>query len=605
MFQKRVFCLALTIAAIVGACSIVKKEDPAQAVRTFISSFQSSLAKSDQEILKQFRVRQPPEAVLAIIRILQNKHKYFLCDAKFSEAKIFIAGDEVRVTIPARLATDGLEHHAAAKDTMLEFWLRADDKSYVIAGLEGEAFYNTFTRMKNDNQWGIEGKIAVESRLPIYAEARELESKFDTVVFYATYKNENYFYVVEGEWRNYFLKYDTRDEKNVAIKMGLANSDGELVIPVEYDLIGTIAFEMPDLVEVRKDGKVGYFDLHSKTLIVEPKYDMIIPAPFDSTFAIVRQDSVFGWLNQYYTYVQGFPSPDAQNWFESYSYLRKSLRLVAGSQVFCEIPSEDYAGNGIVMPPAYLVKHGVFDEIEHGIITTKVPLHGHTEYKETQGSWLQRITSTFSALTTSIQERYLAGREEFYNSSTIVFIDNSHDTLGVAQLSGTEISMQTIDSTLLEVKTPHDWWFIEECACEETNLYQHLYFAIADDGTIKRLSSNRLFPETEFVKLDSSRITGQFLVYDSELEREDTTSMLSLKTLTYMRDEILASYGYSFPGPEQEKRFSRDWYLPRYDNLLEFEDLLTDIDRHNLQFLESIIAAMRPEEVVLTTEDNI
>ncbi|MGC1241042.1 MAG: WG repeat-containing protein [Chryseosolibacter sp.] len=609
MSQKGILYLALTIASIVGACSVVKKEDPAQSVRTFLSSFHIDLTRSDQEILKHFRVRQSPEAVLAVIRILQNKEKYFVCDARFAEADILIQGEEIRVTIPAVFKTNGLESQAMS-NAMLQFWLSPEDKSYVITRLEGDDFYNTFMRMKNNNEWGIKGKTAVESRLPIYAKARALEAKFDTVIYYATYKDEDYFYVAEGEWINHSLSSRTRDEQNVGVKMGLADADGKLIIPMEYDLIGTIGFERPDLVEVKKDGKFGYFDIQTRTLIVEPNYDMIIPVTFENVFAMVRQDSVSGWLTKYYEYEQGFPSQDVQQWFENYTYLRKTLRLASGSQVFCEIPSEQYAGNGILMPPSYLVKHRVFDEIEHGIITTEVPLHGYTEYKESQGSWLQRITDGFGALTTSIQERYLAGREEFYNSTTILFVDNDYDTLGEAHLSGTEISIRAIDSTLLEVKTPHDWWFMEEEVCEETNLYLHKYFAIGEDGSIRQLKSNRLFPETEFVRLDSSYITGQFLVYDRKLDAEVPTSILSMKTLTSMRDEILACYGYSFPETDKAERYDTRWYLPVYANIEDVTDLLNDIDRHNFEFLERIITAMQsdvaaePREEVLPDTDE-
>ena len=603
MPHKGLLAFALMV-VIIAACSIVKKEDPVQNVRAFLTSFHGNLDKSDQEILKPFRVRQSPEAVLAVIRILQNKEKYFLCTARFSEARIFIAGSDVQVIIPGVFTTIGLEHQST-ETASLELWLKPEGNSYVITKLEGEDFYNTFTRLKNANEWGVQGRTAIESRLPIYAQAQELENKFDTVIYYATYKNENYFYVVDGEWSNYFLEYSTRNQKNDSIKMGLANSAGEVIIPIEYDLIGTIAFDKPDVVEVKKDGKFGYFDLQSKTFVVEPKYDMIVPASFNNTFAIVRQDSVVGWLNNYHEFQEGFPSTDVQNWFERFTYLHKNLRLAAGNQVFCEIPSQDHVGNGILMPPSYLVKHGVFEEIEHGIVTTQAPVHGYTEYKETKGSWLQRITDTFSALTTSIQERYLEGREEFYNSSTIVFIDNNYDTVGIAQVSGTEISMRVIDSTLLEIKTPHDWWFLEEGVCLEANLYRHAYFATADSSSIKQLKSNRSFPETQFVKLDSSYITGQFLVYNRELQRQDTTTVLSSYTLNYMRDEILASYGYSFPGTEISERFSSDWYTPVHDEIGEIRELLSDVDRHNVDFLDMVITAMHPEPILPEVDESI
>ncbi|HEU5145860.1 MAG TPA: WG repeat-containing protein [Chryseosolibacter sp.] len=604
MSRKSVLSLALIIAVVVAACSVLKKEDPDKAVRAFLVSFQNNLAKSDAEILKQFRVRQSPEAVLMVIRLLQNKEKYFRFDTQFSNAFVAIEDNDIRVTIPVKVTTVGLPNEST-EDSWIEFSLKSENKSYVITKLSGESFYNTFTTLKNKNEWGIKGKTAVESRLPIYAKARELEAKFDTVIFFATYKHQNYFYVVEGEWNNYFLRYDRSTEKSGGAKMGLANSSGELIIPVEYDLIGTIAFERPDLVEVKKDGQVGYFDLSTQRLIIEPQYDMIIPTSFDSTFAIVTQDTVVGWITPYYEYRDGFPSEEAKEWFENYGYLRKSLRLGAGLQVFCEIPSEKSAGSGIVMPPSYLVHHSVFKEIEGGITTTEIPLYSYTDYKETKGSLLQRITDGLSALTTSIEERYLDGREEFYNTNTIVFVGGDHDTLAVSQLSGSEISMRVIDSTLLEVKTPHDWWFAEEGLSEETNLYFHTYFTIADYDSIRQLASHRRFPETEFVKLDSSYVTGQFLIYDYELDRTDTTTVLSLKTLTSMRDEILAWYGYSFPDVENRKRYDSQWYFPIYDDRSEFADIMTEIDRHNLEFLERFINASAQPEIEPVSADKV
>ena len=113
-------------------------------------------------------------------------------------------------------------------------------------------------------------------------------------------------------------------------------------------------------------------------------------------------------------------------------------------------------------------KHGIFDEIEGNISTTKVPVNGWTDYKETTGSFLESITEGIQAVVTTIRERYLDGREEFYNSSTLVFVNEKLDTLHVATISGEEVSMHPIDSTLLEVRTPHDFWFGEYEAGDES-----------------------------------------------------------------------------------------------------------------------------------------
>ncbi len=42
--------------------------------------------------------------------------------------------------------------------------------------------------------------------------------------------------------------------------MGLVDETGTVVIPVEYKLIGTPGFAKPQMIEVTKNGKVGYFN---------------------------------------------------------------------------------------------------------------------------------------------------------------------------------------------------------------------------------------------------------------------------------------------------------------------------------------------------------
>lgn len=70
-----------------------------------------------------------------------------------------------------------------------------------------------------------------------------------------------------------------------------------------------------------------------------------------------------------------------------------------------------------------------------------------------------------------------------------------------------------------------------------------------------------------------------------------------------MRDEILAWYGYSFPDAENPKRYDSQWYFPVYDDRSEFADLMTEIDRHNLAFLEHFInPSIQPEEIEVTPE---
>lgn len=575
-------------------CSTLRQEDPEKNVRLFLTAFQNSLAKSDDEALANFQVKQTREAVITVLDILRNKDPFIVCDAAIASARIMFEQNQVKVEIPTTFRVKELNSDDHQAFTLV-LWLTPTENSFQITQLEGEAFYQTFMQIKNSNQWEAAQKLALQERLWIYENARKLEATYDSVIWYTTYDQQNYYYVVEGTWYNFFMNYETREEKNKDVRMGLIDGKGEIIIPMEYDLIGTIAIEHRDLVEVKKDGKLGYYDIKTKQLVVRPMYDLIIPYNRNDVWAVVKKDTTIGWLNQEFQYQVGFPSPRVERWYYDFEFLKQNIRIAAINTNFCEIPSPPYAGNGIVVPPSYLTKYGIFDEIEGGISTTSVPMNAWTEYKEITGSFFEVVTENISAVVTSIRERYLEGREEFYDRNSILFVNHQHDTLGTSIIPGQVASLRQIDSTLLEVKTPEDQWFWEYQVSDEFGLLHHNYFVITASGSVQQLTSNRIFPQTEFVKLDSTYLTGKFTVYNESTEQQDPTTFLSINTITYMRDEILASYGYQFPESEKLEHFKNNgsWYKPQYSSLEEFESSITEIDKHNLAFLNKILELLQ------------
>jgi hypothetical protein len=62
------FATALLLTLIIAACNVLKKEDNSADIRAFISSFQSSLSLTDEEILRQFETSQT--------RILTYRYSY-------------------------------------------------------------------------------------------------------------------------------------------------------------------------------------------------------------------------------------------------------------------------------------------------------------------------------------------------------------------------------------------------------------------------------------------------------------------------------------------------------------------------------------------------
>ncbi len=594
---KRIFAVAFVISLFFVACSVLKKEND-QDVQVFLTRFQNTLTSPDETILSVFQTPQSRETILQAIRVLQNKASDVIeCYAGFNVPTINRHEDYIEVLISIRVSTKNLDN-AASEEAVLTMNLVPSQTGYVITRFDAEQLYQAYTSVKNASQWSLEQQAELDKRAPIYAMARQLQSSIDTVFWYARYNGNTYFYGA-GKWNNYFMQDDDYlfSSDIEVTTMGLYDSTGQAIIPQEYDIIGTIGFDVPGMVEVKSGGYYGYFDIGSRQPVIEPVYDMIIPIQKDSIWGVVKRDSVFGWYNMAFDYRDGFPSPEIEQYVREVKYLSKDVVLTVGSQVFCEIPNKEFAGYGIVMPPSYLVTHNLFREIVGGINTTTVPMKGWTDYFGIQKSLMQTINDKFNAVITVLQERYLGGREEFYGESKVAFLNEHQDLIAVTNIpTDQEIVITAVDNSLIEIKanSTGQWY---DAPGGESEIPEYTYFKINSEYSLTELKSNRRYTFTEFVKIDSSYLSGQFKKYtgydeETETSTYDEFDFLTKETIEEIRNEILASYGYKFSDDRISNRFSSDWYRPRYSDISEFEDQLTDIDRHNLDFLARVISYM-------------
>jgi hypothetical protein len=573
------------VTCLVFACSVVKKEASEKDIRVFLSSFQASLGQSDEVIMKQFANKQSRESILSAIGILQNKEKdYVACEAFFDNATIEVVATGTKVTVPVKFHANfprGVDFGDEIDDSSsLVLWLSLRKGVIVIDQLDGEQFYNDFARLKNQIEWKVDTEKEIAKRAPFYERAKALQQNFDTVIWYATYKAKNYYYVVQGNWD---LAEDKGKPATTDYTMGLVDEAGNTIIPVEYELIGTLGFDSPNVVEVMKGGKTGYFNIETKQLTIPTVHDMIIPYGKENIAYLVKQDTTYGWYNDALEYQVGFPNETIQTWVNSFGFLPHEMRFANGNQTLCEIPYEAFAGRGFVMPPSYLVTTGLFDRIISGLSTTPFAMNGWTDYIETKGSLLQTVTEHVSALISTIRNSYIEGREEFYTENRLVLLDNKkNDTLTVTTISAETVEhIKRVGDNLLEIKSIS----LDEFNTAEIRFPGYGYFTLNEDLTITPLQSNRTFAQTQFVKLDSSYVSGKF-----ETRDEKITDFISLETAMYLYDDILASYGLTYP-EDQRYRFPQS-YNPRYATKQEFDDQLTEVDRHNIAFLQKVITAL-------------
>ncbi len=245
--------------------------------------------------------------------------------------------------------------------------------------------------MKLAISWSTDRLEALKKREVIYAKAREIQQHYDSVIWYTTYESKNYFYVINGHWEpKQGIYQDILKQDDNEYKMGLVDETGTVVIPVEYKLIGTPGFAKPQMIEVTKNGKVGYFNLQTRKLIIEPAYDMIVPYEKANVYAITRTDSIYGWIDSQYQYHEGFNSPEEEQWVNTFQFLSGDLSIESGKQALCEIPNSDHAGWCIVIPPSYYVKTGLFDAIETDITSGDMPEGGAIGDIKTKGTLFEK-----------------------------------------------------------------------------------------------------------------------------------------------------------------------------------------------------------------------
>jgi hypothetical protein len=577
------FLFLLAIGCYVSACAVLQGDNKEKKAQDFMTEFQKALKGPDLMVLQLFETTQSQDAVLAAINILQNNDTAFVkCVANFSGLTIKpgepwmqeqIGGEVTIVTIPASFTpTIPSGNPGGAAD--LVFWLTEKDKKMKIVSLEANEFYNIYTSIKNDLQYLAQKEEERKRRAHIYEAAQMLEQKFDSVVWYTVYGDKPYFYVISGMWDERYFYPDSKYEGK-SFKMGLVDETGKILIPLECDLIGTIGFDVEDAVEVKGPYGYGYFSLSGDTL-VPAEYSQIIPHT-ESEGWIVKSGEELGWYGDNKKYVSGLPSKKVEEYASQFKFLPEQVTINSDLHSLLENPREESAGSGTFIAPSYWVQLGITAQVIFDITTTHTdaPIGGFTEYVEVNQSVFEKLTDELSLLVVHFRERYLEGREEFYERNKVVIADGSVTTLFTDdEISGTNIQFTRIDSSVFEIRSTISQTNMMDGATAEYTEFKYFTFG---NGMASRASSNRTYPETEFAFMDSTYLSGTFYTYDENSDVSTPYYFKSIEVLSAMRQEVISANGLD----------------SKYEALIQFtkKDLpdLADNELHNLNFLARMI----------------
>jgi len=596
--SRLIFFLFLVL--IVTHCSTVKKSDVAARVRAYLEQFERNLSADDATILAQFKIGSDAnvteEGLLKAIRVMQNREQAtdsVVCTLNFKAITFQPDGSEMKVEIPVQIASLDPAMDLSEGTTLI-LWLASEEDEIFVSRIEAMELVYSYNNAVYELQHRKNRDRDLASRKIFFDQARMLQQTYDSVIWFTEYQDSIYYYAVNGSWKNFFIGEDTTRSKEV--KMGLVSETGRVIVPVEFDMVGTIGFETADVIEVKKKGKVGQYSMAGNE-IAAAVYDWIIPYTNNDAYALVKQDTVYGWLDQSYVFHAGFPSTEAEKYIREFGYLDKRVVVSHESMTMTEVLHPEHMGWGLVVPPAHFVKAKVLNEVITGIYIGENSLGwGGTESVETQGSIFEKISEKFSALMVKLNDNYLEGREGFYRRTNVTFVNQQHELIGTYELGSGIISFNKIDSALLEVRIARgsdgssDY---EEYEVNEWYAPAYRYFTMSE-GTITPLDSRRNYSFTQFVKMDSSYLQGKFYHWNDDAQKNEVSALPDIAQLTRMRNEILAEYGYVFTDPKTAKSFSyRGWYNPRYARYEDFYDLMTDVDRHNLEFLEKMVGTLR------------
>lgn len=583
-------------------------------ITQFLKNFNKQIAKGNRDsLLSYFDKRQKDEPLNKLVTALINKPDTDNPDAAFKleldvdKSKVnFFNPTLAEAIIPITFSGD----HLSSKLSSLTLTIQKDeDKKYRIYAVDGTGFmkdylaYQSSAWQKNYTDKEIYSPVTLKA----FADASNLYAKYDSVIWFGHIKNQTYFYVIKGKWE-LFEALEREKDTTKTYKMGLVGPDYKEIIPVEYDLVHNINGTFPDLVEVEKDHKKGFFDLTGKT-VVPVEYDQVLPIKDEENLAALRKGDDYFWLKNDYT----ISEKTDINVGDLFSKLKQPASFTltkspAGD--ITEFNSHDQHGS-IYLPPSYLVELNLLPQVQE----FKNTLRNHVMFESSSSQYVVKANSLpassetggdnwFQSAFYSIRNYFIGGRSEFYDTRNLVLIDKkrnkfytqsvsvdySHEEEGGGPSgSCNEYNFRMLSDSLFELKasTATDIsLYNNKEMLEEMPLYH--YFTLKDDK-LTELTTTRLFAFTKFRKMDEGYLQGcyTYLVDEGSTPwKEKQSYKLTPEVLRYMKNEIYADYKYKF----KDKRWN-DIFYDFYDEgktgqNTSVQDSLTEIDKYNIQWID-------------------
>jgi hypothetical protein len=274
-------------------------------INQFLYAFSNQIneGKTDS-LLSDFDVNTPPRALKKLINLLVGKQDLNSKEKPLAAIHLDVDASTVNVVnseliiakVPAKFSRESFEPKWSILTLKIH---QLGPHQFKIIQIDAREFLADYFAYENL----IRSKIIADKdmyspiTLKAFETAKELKSRYDSVIWFGHLDNKTYFYVVKGKWDK---DKDIEREKDSVIdpyKMGLVGPDLKEIIPVEYDLIHNINGTFPGMVEVEKDNKKGFFDLNGK-ITIPVNYEQIFPVDDESNLAVLKKGEDYFYLKK-------------------------------------------------------------------------------------------------------------------------------------------------------------------------------------------------------------------------------------------------------------------------------------------------------------------
>lgn len=449
-----------------------------------------------------------------------------------------------------------------------------------------------------------------------------------------------------------------RDNKAIAKqRYGLIDAKGNVLLPLEYELIGNPGFILDDYVEVKQNGKYGLYNYADQQLI-RPEYDAIYPSRIVEYIAIGQKGSKLFKIyadGKSKAFKDGQPAPNYARLVKDYRYNTQSEHYGQWITTYAlnDLGSDDFYpySTGLIVLPSYLARLKIFPNTMHEVgigwqdfdsdsldlrvidakrrnedvyanlfsfysLTADARGYDEMDHYLVTTDRKNGIKASKSLLSASSYDLMNANGNElarpkvrFVNDSIVEvrrFVTGSIDKyLGVVDYEEDEMRPQYVDRNGFMATAGPKYLSYQ-------NYTKYEYYLIKADGSVKALNDGN-FPMASVIPLTKDHFKGCFArvmgtedarlldIYDDEMEGYPIlafTDHLSLEDLEYMRNEIYARHGFKFKDQAWAKTFAiYSWYKPKRSNV---NSLLTPVEKQNLELIKQVEKQLRatPEALV-------